>query len=80
MRERPRFAGLVDDAAAASDARLAGGAGGRPARRLIAVTAMVSGALVCAVLVTNVDLVLPLAIAAALLAASAVAAARLDRG
>ena len=33
-----------------------------------------------AVLVTNVDLVLPLAITAALLAASAVAAARLDRG
>ena len=80
MRERPRFAGLVDDAAAASDARLAGGAGGRPARRRIAVTAMVSGALPGAVLVTNVELVLPLATAAALLAASAVAAARLDRG
>jgi len=43
-------------------------------------TALVSGALLGAVLVTNVDLVLPLAIAAALLAASAVAAARLDRG
>ena len=56
------------------------GAGGRPARRRIAVTAMVSGALLGAVLVTNVDLVLPLAITAALLAASAVAAARLDRG
>ena len=41
---------------------------------------MVSGALLGAVLVTNVDLVLPLAIAAALLATSAVAAARLDRG
>jgi len=41
---------------------------------------MVSGALPGAVLVTNVELVLPLATAAALLAASAVAAARLDRG
>jgi len=41
---------------------------------------MVSGALLGAVLITNVDLVLPLAIAAARLAASAVAAARLDRG
>ena len=51
-----------------------------PARRRIAVTAMVSGALLGAVLVTNVDLVLPLAIAAAMLAASAVAAACLDRG
>ena len=79
MRERPRLTALVDDAAAASDARLAGGAGGRPARRRIAVTAMVSGALPGAVLVTNVELVLPLA-TAALLAASAVAAARLDRG
>ena len=40
---------------------------------------MFTGALLGALLVTNIDLVLPLAIAAALLAASAVAAARLDR-
>jgi len=57
----------------------AGGTGGHPACRLIAVTAMFTGALLGALLVTNIDLVLPLAIAAALLAASAVAAARLDR-
>jgi len=62
----------------AADSRLAGGTGGHPARRLVAVTAMFTGALLGALLVTDVDLVLPLAIAAALIAASALAATRLD--
>jgi uncharacterized membrane protein YoaK (UPF0700 family) len=61
----------------AADSRLAGGTGGHPARRLVAVTAMFTGALLGALLVTHVDLVLPLAIAAALIAASALAANRL---
>jgi uncharacterized membrane protein YoaK (UPF0700 family) len=58
----------------AADSRLAGGAGGHPGRRLIAVSAMLVGAFVGAVLALNVDLVLPLAIAAALMAAVALAA------
>src|SRR3954447_23295325 len=58
----------------AADSRLAGGTGGHPARRLIAVTAMLTGALLGALLVTNINLVLPLAIAAALMTASAFAA------
>jgi uncharacterized membrane protein YoaK (UPF0700 family) len=60
----------------AADSRLAGGTGGHPARRLIAVAAMFIGALVGALLVINVDLVLPLSIAAVLVAASALAAHR----
>jgi uncharacterized membrane protein YoaK (UPF0700 family) len=62
----------------AADSRLAGGAGGHPGRRLIAVTAMFTGALLGAALVTNIDLVLPLSIATALIAASALAAHRLS--
>jgi uncharacterized membrane protein YoaK (UPF0700 family) len=62
----------------AADSRLAGGPGGHPARRLIAVTAMFAGALLGALLVTHVDLVLPLAIAAGLIAASALAARTLS--
>jgi uncharacterized membrane protein YoaK (UPF0700 family) len=62
----------------AADSRLAGGTGGHPARRLIAVTAMFTGALLGALLVTHVDLVLPLSIAAGLIAASALAARRLS--
>ena len=62
----------------AADSRPAGGTGGHPARRLIAVTAMFTGALLGALLVTNVNLVLPLSIAAALIAASALAAHRLS--
>ena len=58
----------------AADSRPAGGTGGHPGRRLIAVTAMFTGALLGALLVTNIDLVLPLSIAAALIAASALAA------
>jgi uncharacterized membrane protein YoaK (UPF0700 family) len=62
----------------AADSRLAGGTGGHPARRLIPVTAMFVGALVGALLVVNVDLVLPLSIAALLMAAGALAAHRLS--
>ncbi len=58
----------------AADSRAAGGAGGHPARRLISVSAMLAGALIGALLVINVDLVLPLAIAAGLLATTAIAA------
>ena len=60
----------------AADSRPAGGTGGHSARRLIAVTAMFIGALLGALLVTNIDLVLPLSIAAALIAASALATHR----
>jgi len=62
----------------AADSRLAGGTGGHPARLLIAVTAMFAGALLGALLVIHVDLVLPLAIAASLIAASAIAARTLS--
>jgi uncharacterized membrane protein YoaK (UPF0700 family) len=58
----------------AADSRLAGGPGGHPGRRLISVTAMLVGALVGALLVLNVDLVLPLGIAGALMAAVAIVA------
>jgi uncharacterized membrane protein YoaK (UPF0700 family) len=64
----------------AADSRLAGGEGGHPGRRLIAVAAMFAGALTGALLVVHVDLVVPLAIAVALLASSAIAAHRLSAG
>src|SRR5271167_4199278 len=47
----------------AADSRLVGGPGGHPARRLTAVAAMLAGALIGALLVINVDLVVPLSIA-----------------
>jgi uncharacterized membrane protein YoaK (UPF0700 family) len=55
----------------AADSRLAGGAGGQPGRRLIAVAAMFAGALIGALLVIEVDLILPLGVASALSAATA---------
>jgi uncharacterized membrane protein YoaK (UPF0700 family) len=55
----------------AADSRLAGGTGGQAARRLIAVSAMLIGALIGALLVVEVDLLLPLAIAVALSSAVA---------
>jgi uncharacterized membrane protein YoaK (UPF0700 family) len=64
----------------AADSRLAGGEGGHPARRLISVVAMFAGALVGALLAIELDLVLPLAIAAALMAASALGAHRFSAG
>lgn len=63
----------------AADSRIAGGAGGRPGRRLIAVAAMFAGALVGAVLAIHVDRALPLAIAAGLMVLTALAAHRLSR-
>lgn len=54
----------------AADSRLGGGPGGHPARRLIAVVAMFTGALMGALLVVHVDLILPLALAAVLMAAT----------
>jgi uncharacterized membrane protein YoaK (UPF0700 family) len=64
----------------AADARIAGGRGGHPQRRLVAISAMFLGALISAVLVVNVDLVAPLAIVAALLSATAIASHRLASG
>jgi uncharacterized membrane protein YoaK (UPF0700 family) len=64
----------------AADSRVAGGPGGHPARRLVAVAAMFTGALVGALLVLHVDLALPLAIAAALLVAVALTAHRFSSG
>jgi uncharacterized membrane protein YoaK (UPF0700 family) len=61
----------------AADSRLAGGAGGRPGRRLIAVAAMFAGALVGALLVLRVDVVAPVALAALLVEGIAIAAARI---
>jgi uncharacterized membrane protein YoaK (UPF0700 family) len=60
----------------AADSQIAGGRGGHPARRLLAVAAMLSGALLSALLVLHVDLIAPLAIVTALLAAVALAAHR----
>jgi len=62
----------------AADSRLAGGAGGHSAQRLLSVMAMFIGALIGALLVINVDLVLPLGIAALMMATSAFAAHRLS--
>jgi uncharacterized membrane protein YoaK (UPF0700 family) len=64
----------------AADSRLAGGPGGRPGRRFISVVAMFLGALVGALLVLDGDLVLPLTIAAVLMAITALAAHALSRG
>ena len=64
----------------AADSRLAGGPGGHTARRLISVVAMFTGALVGALLVINVDLALPLALATIVMATSAIAAHRLSSG
>ena len=63
----------------AADSRLAGGGGGHPGRRLLAVSAMLAGALVGAVLVLHVDIVLPLALAALIVEGVALAAARRSR-
>lgn len=64
----------------AADSRLAGGPGGHPARRLIAVAAMLAGALAGALLVLEVDLALPLALAAAMLGTIAVVVHRRSAG
>jgi uncharacterized membrane protein YoaK (UPF0700 family) len=63
----------------AADASIAGGAGSRAGRRMIAVTAMLVGALVGAVLVVHAQFVWPLAIALAAVAAVAAASHLLGR-
>jgi uncharacterized membrane protein YoaK (UPF0700 family) len=62
----------------AADSRLAGGTGGHPSRRLISVAAMLAGAAIGALLVIKVDLALPLAVAAVLVATTTVVARRLS--
>jgi uncharacterized membrane protein YoaK (UPF0700 family) len=61
----------------AADSHLAGGSGGRPGRRLIAVSAMFVGALIGALLVLRVDLALPIALAALIVEAIAIVASAL---
>lgn len=64
----------------AAESRLAGGPGGRPARRLTSVVALSGGALVGGVLVLNVGLAWPMALIACLLVlVLAVTAVRLRR-
>jgi uncharacterized membrane protein YoaK (UPF0700 family) len=65
-------------AGVAADSRLAGGPGGHPSRRIISASAMFAGALIGALLIINVDLVLPLAIAAALMIVTAVVVHKLS--
>jgi uncharacterized membrane protein YoaK (UPF0700 family) len=63
----------------AADSRLAGGPGGRPARRLLAVATIFLGALIGAVFVVHVDLFIPLALAAVLMTSTALIAHRHSR-
>jgi uncharacterized membrane protein YoaK (UPF0700 family) len=63
----------------AADSALAGGAGAKAGRRLLAVAAMLLGALIGALLVLEVSTVAPLAAAAATLAVAAIAAHKLSR-
>ncbi len=63
----------------AADSRLAGRVGAHPSRRLISVGAMFCGALVGALLVLNVDLVAPIALAAVLMGTSAFVAHRVSQ-
>jgi uncharacterized membrane protein YoaK (UPF0700 family) len=58
----------------AADSRLAGGPGGRPARRVLAVAAIFLGALLGALFVVHVDLFIPLALATVLMASTALIA------
>jgi uncharacterized membrane protein YoaK (UPF0700 family) len=58
----------------AADSRLAGGPGGHPARRVMAITAIFLGALVGALFVVHVDLFIPLALATVLMASTALIA------
>ena len=64
----------------AADSRLAGGPGSKAGRRLVAVAAMLCGAVVGAALVLYVRSVYPLLIAAGVLAAVASASRLLGRG
>jgi uncharacterized membrane protein YoaK (UPF0700 family) len=62
----------------AADSQLAGGEGGRPARRLLAVATIFLGALVGALFVVHVDLFVPLGMAAVLMGSTALLAHRLS--
>jgi uncharacterized membrane protein YoaK (UPF0700 family) len=62
----------------AADSKLAGAPGGQPVRRLIAVATIFLGALVGAVFVVDVDLFVGLALAAVLMASTALLAHRLS--
>jgi uncharacterized membrane protein YoaK (UPF0700 family) len=62
----------------AADSQLAGGPGGRPARRAIAIAAILLGALAGALLVIHAELSIALAIATALMTTTALAAHRLS--
>jgi uncharacterized membrane protein YoaK (UPF0700 family) len=64
----------------AADSQLAGGSGANAARRLVSVTAMLLGATVGALLLLEVALVAPLALAAAILAIVCLAAHRARAG
>lgn len=58
----------------AADSRLAGGSGGHPARRVLAIAAIFLGALVGALFVVHIDLFIPLALATVLMASTALIA------
>jgi uncharacterized membrane protein YoaK (UPF0700 family) len=64
----------------AADSRLAGGPGGRPARRLLAVATIFLGALVGALFVVHINLYIPLALAAVLMASTALIAHSRSKG
>jgi uncharacterized membrane protein YoaK (UPF0700 family) len=64
----------------AADSRLAGRPGGPLARRLLAVATIFLGALIGALLVVNVDLSIPLALATVLMASTALIAHSRSRG
>jgi len=64
----------------AADSRVAGGGGGRPGRRVIAVLAMGLGALTGALLVLHAEAFVSLGLAAALMATVALVAHRLSAG
>jgi uncharacterized membrane protein YoaK (UPF0700 family) len=63
----------------AADSRLGGGHGAKTARRVLAVAAMLLGALIGALLLLRVALVAPLALASAVLVVVSVAAHRASR-
>jgi uncharacterized membrane protein YoaK (UPF0700 family) len=63
----------------AADSKLAGGSGSHAGRRLIAITAMLAGALIGAELVLRADIYYPLVIALVLVLAGAIATYRLGR-
>jgi uncharacterized membrane protein YoaK (UPF0700 family) len=63
-----------------ADSRLAGGPGGHPARRVLAVGAIFLGALVGALFVVHIDLFVPLGLAAVLMASAGLIAHSRSKG